>query len=169
MFRAITLLKEPAFSASVQLLDPAQLPEADVHVKVAYSTLNFKDGLAITNKSPVVRVWPMVAGIDGAGTVLSSSHPQWKAGDQFVHNGWGVGETHWGCLSEQARLKGDWLVKLPQAFTPRQAMAIGTAGYTAMLCVMALQKHGVTPDKGPIAITGATGGCQRIAPVGAAA
>ena len=136
MFRAITLQKEPVFNASVQMLDPAQLPEADVHVQVAYSTLNFKDGLAITNKSPVVRVWPMVAGIDGSGTVISSTHAGWKAGDHFVHNGWGVGETHWGCLSEQARLKGDWLVKLPQAFTPRQAMAIGTAGYTAMLCVM---------------------------------
>ena len=163
MFRAITLQKEPVFNASVQMLDPAQLPEADVHVQVAYSTLNFKDGLAITNKSPVVRVWPMVAGIDGAGTVLSSSHPQWKEGDQFVHNGWGVGETHWGCLSEQARLKGDWLVKLPQAFTPRQAMAIGTAGYTAMLCVMALEQQGVQPGNGEVLVTGATGGVGSVA------
>ena len=163
MFRAITLQKEPVFNASVQMLDPAQLPEADVHVQVAYSTLNFKDGLAITNKSPVVRVWPMVAGIDGAGTVLSSSHPQWKEGEQFVHNGWGVGETHWGCLSEQARLKGDWLVKLPQAFTPRQAMAIGTAGYTAMLCVMALEQQGVQPGNGEVLVTGATGGVGSVA------
>ena len=163
MFRAITLQKEPTFSASVQTLDPAQLPEGDVHVQVAYSTLNYKDGLAITNKSPVVRVWPMVAGIDGAGTVLSSSHPDWKAGDAFVHNGWGVGETHWGCLSEQARLKGDWLVKLPKAFTARQAMAIGTAGYTAMLCVMALEQQGVEPGKGDILVTGATGGVGSVA------
>ena len=118
MFRALLLEKEPTFQASVQSLDESRLPEGDVHVKVAYSTLNYKDGLAITNKSPVVRLWPMVAGIDGAGTVMSSSHPNWKAGDSFVHNGWGVGETHWGCLAEQAKLKGDWLVKLPQAFTP---------------------------------------------------
>ena len=163
MFRAITLQKEPVFNASVQMLDPAQLPEADVHVQVAYSTLNFKDGLAITNKSPVVRVWPMVAGIDGSGTVISSTHAGWKAGDHFVHNGWGVGETHWGCLSEQARLKGDWLVKLPQAFTPRQAMAIGTAGYTAMLCVMALEQQGVQPGNGEVLVTGATGGVGSVA------
>jgi acrylyl-CoA reductase (NADPH) len=105
----------------------------------------------------------MVAGIDGAGTVLESSHPQWKAGDKFVHNGWGVGETHWGCLAEKARLKGDWLVKLPAAFTPRQAMAIGTAGYTAMLCVMALQDHGVQPGAGDVLVTGATGGVGSVA------
>ena len=162
MFRAITLQKEPEFNASVQMLDPAQLPEADVHVQVAYSTLNFKDGLAITNKSQVVRVWPMVAGIDGSGTVISSTHAGWKTGDHFVHNGWGVGETHWGCLSEQARLKGDWLVKLPQAFTPRQAMAIGTAGYTAMLCVMALEHQGVKPGNGDVLVTGATGGVGSV-------
>jgi len=163
MFRAITLQKEPEFNASVQMLDPAQLPDADVHVQVAFSTLNFKDGLAITNKSPVVRVWPMVAGIDGSGTVISSTHAGWKTGDHFVHNGWGVGETHWGCLSEQARLKGDWLVKLPQAFTPRQAMAIGTAGYTAMLCVMALEQQGVQPGNGDVLVTGATGGVGSVA------
>ena len=136
MFAALLLDKEPSFQASVQSVDESRLPEADVHVRVAYSTLNYKDGLAITNKSPVVRNWPMVAGIDGAGTVIASSHPNWKAGDSFVHNGWGVGETHWGCLAEQARLKGDWLVKLPAAFTPRQAMAIGTAGYTPRLLAL---------------------------------
>jgi acrylyl-CoA reductase (NADPH) len=130
--------------------------------KVDYSTLNYKDGLAITQKGPVVRSWPMVAGIDGAGTVLESTHPAWKPGDAFVHNGWGVGENHWGCLAEKARLKGDWLVKLPSAFTARQAMAIGTAGYTAMLCVLALEDHGVTPDKGEILVTGATGGVGSV-------
>ena len=163
MFRALVLEKEPAFNATVQSLEETRLPDADVHVQVAYSTLNYKDGLAITNKSPVVRVWPMVAGIDGAGSVISSTHADWKAGDHFVHNGWGVGETHWGCLSEQARLKGDWLVKLPKAFTPRQAMAIGTAGYTAMLCVMALEQQGVQAGKGEMLVTGATGGVGSVA------
>jgi acrylyl-CoA reductase (NADPH) len=161
--KAILLSNENGFSAQVTEVDEAGLPAGDVTVQVAYSTLNFKDGLAITNKSPVVRNWPMVAGIDGAGTVLESSHPNWKAGDAFVHNGWGVGETHWGCLAEKARLKGDWLVKLPAAFTPRQAMAIGTAGYTAMLCVLALEDHGVTPQKGEILVTGATGGVGSVA------
>ena len=151
------------FKASVGLADEAQLPEGDVTVSVAYSTLNFKDGLAITNKSPVVRNWPMVAGIDGAGTVLASSHANWKAGDKFVHNGWGVGETRWGCMAEKARLKGDWLVKLPAAFTARQAMAIGTAGYTAMLCVLALEDHGVKPGAGEVLVTGATGGVGSVA------
>jgi acrylyl-CoA reductase (NADPH) len=110
-----------------------------------------------------VRHWPMVAGIDGAGTVIESSHPGWKAGDAFVHNGWGVGETHWGCLAEKARLKGDWLVRLPHAFSTRQAMAIGTAGYTAMLCVLALEDHGVKPDAGEVLVTGATGGVGSVA------
>jgi acrylyl-CoA reductase (NADPH) len=119
--------------------------------------------MAITNKGPVVRHWPMVAGIDGAGRVIESSHPSWKVGDAFVHNGWGVGETHWGCLAEKARLKGDWLVRLPQAFTARQAMAIGTAGYTAMLCVLALEDHGVKPDAGEVLVTGATGGVGSVA------
>ena len=150
MFKALLLENVPAFSASVQLIDEARLPAGDVTVAPAYSTLNYKDGLAITNKSPVVRQWPMVAGIDGAGTVLESSHPDWKPGDSFVHNGWGVGETHWGCLAERARLKGGWLVKLPSAFKPRQAMAIGTAGYTAMLCVMALEDRGVKPGAGEV-------------------
>ena len=163
MFKALLLENTDGFKASVTQVDEARLPAGDVTVAVAYSTLNFKDGLAITNKSPVVRQWPMVAGIDGAGTVLESSHPNWHAGDTFVHNGWGVGETHWGCLAEKARLKGDWLGKLPSALTARQAMAIGTAGYTAMLCVMALEDHGVKPGQGEVLVTGATGGVGSVA------
>ena len=170
MFKALLLENADGFKASVGQVDEAQLPEGDVTVSVAYSTLNFKDGLAITNKSPVVRSWPMVAGIDGAGTVLESTHPEWKPGDKFVHNGWGIGETRWGCLAEKARLKGDWLVKLPSsdaaggvAFSPRQAMAIGTAGYTAMLCVLALEDHGVKPGAGEVLVTGATGGVGSVA------
>ena len=163
MFKALQLTKGDSFAAQVTEVDESGLPPGDVTVRVAYSTLNYKDGLAITNKSPVVRSWPMVAGIDGAGTVTASSHPQWKAGDSFVHNGWGVGETHWGCLAETARLKGDWLVRLPAAFTARQAMAIGTAGYTAMLCVLALEDHGVTPAMGEVLVTGATGGVGSVA------
>ena len=152
MFRALLLEKADAFQASVKSVDEVNLPAGDVTIEVAYSTLNFKDGLAICNKSPVVRQWPMVAGIDGAGTVIDSSNPVWKAGDQVVLNGWGVGETHWGCLAQKARLKGDWLVRLPAAFTPRQAMAIGTAGYTAMLCVMALERHGVKAGQGDVLV-----------------
>ena len=163
MFSALVLDNSAGFSASVQQVDESRLPTGDVTVAVEYSTLNYKDGLAITNKGPVVRHWPMVAGIDGAGTVIESSHPAWKAGDAFVHNGWGVGETHWGCLAEKARLKGDWLVHLPKAFTARQAMAIGTAGYTAMLCVLALEDHGVKPDAGEVLVTGATGGVGSVA------
>ncbi len=154
------------FHAAVSQIDDNQLPadaDGEVTVSVAYSTLNFKDGLAITNKSPVVRAWPMVAGIDGAGTVLASRHPAWKAGDKFIHNGWGVGETRWGCLAQKARLKGDWLVKLPAAFTERQAMAIGTAGYTAMLCVLALEDHGMKPGSGEVLVTGASGGVGSVA------
>jgi acrylyl-CoA reductase (NADPH) len=163
MFNAITLTKTDTFCARLTELDESQLPEGDVTVRVEYSTLNYKDALAITNRSPVVRQWPMVAGVDGAGTVMESTHPAWKAGDRFVHNGWGVGETHWGCLAEKARLKGEWLVPLPDAFTARQAMAIGTAGYTAMLCVLALEDHGVTPVAGEILVTGATGGVGSVA------
>ncbi|HOF31821.1 MAG TPA: MDR family oxidoreductase, partial [Burkholderiaceae bacterium] len=163
MFKALLLEKGDTFSASIQSLDEAALPPADVLVRVDWSTLNYKDGLAITNKGPVVRQWPMVAGIDGAGEVLESTHPAWKPGDAFIHNGWGVGETHWGCLAEKARLKGDWLVKLPAAFTARQAMSIGTAGYTAMLCVLALEDHGVKPGAGEILVTGATGGVGSVA------
>ena len=163
MFKALLLENTEGFSASVKQLDESLLPAGDVHVAVAYSTLNYKDGLAITNKSPVVRLWPMVAGIDGAGVVTQSSHPAWQVGDAVIHNGWGVGETHWGCLAEKAHLKGDWLVKLPAGLTARQAMAIGTAGYTAMLCVMALEDHGVTPAMGEILVTGATGGVGSVA------
>lgn len=169
MFKALQLSKtdEPdSFKAEVTTLaDDALPPLADgqVAVSVAYSTLNYKDGLAITNKSPVVRAWPMVAGIDGAGTVLESKHLAWKAGDAFIHNGWGVGETRWGCLAGRAHLIGDWLVKRPAALTERQAMAIGTAGYTAMLCVLALEKHGVKPDDGEVLVTGATGGVGSVA------
>jgi acrylyl-CoA reductase (NADPH) len=167
--KALYLTKSPDFAAQVGSIDSAQLPAADVLLRVAYSTLNYKDALAITNKGPVVRTWPMVAGIDGAGEVIESAHGAWKAGDAFIHNGWGVGETHWGCLAEQARLKGDWLVKPPTApsgalaFTPRQAMAIGTAGYTAMLCVMALEERGVLPTSGEVLVTGATGGVGSVA------
>ena len=163
MFKALQLSKGDTFNAQVVDLDEAALPEGDVTVAIEYSTLNYKDGLAITNKSPVVRNWPMVAGIDGAGTVTASSHPLWKPGDKIVHNGWGVGETHWGCLAQMARLRGDWLVRLPNAFTARQAMAIGTAGYTAMLCVLALEDHGVAPAGGEVLVTGATGGVGSVA------
>jgi acrylyl-CoA reductase (NADPH) len=163
MFRALLLEKNEAFRASLQSVSEDALPAGDVTVQVAYSTLNFKDGLAICNRSPVVRQWPMVAGIDGAGTVIDSVHPAWKVGDQVILNGWGVGETHWGCLAQKARLKGDWLVRLPGAFSARQAMAIGTAGYTAMLCVMALERHGVQPGQGEILVTGASGGVGSVA------
>ncbi len=132
-------------------------------VQVACSTLNYKDGLAITGQSPVVRKFPMVPGIDLAGTVLDSQHPEFKPGDAVVLNGWGVGETHWGGLAQKARLKGDWLVPLPAAFTPAQAMALGTAGYTAMLCVMALERHGITPERGEVVVTGAAGGVGSVA------
>ncbi|MEY2729966.1 MAG: hypothetical protein RL584_1092 [Pseudomonadota bacterium] len=163
--RALMLEKngEGVFRASVQDIDAAGLPDGDVEVAIEYSTLNYKDGLAITQKAPVVRTWPMVAGIDGAGVVTSSRHPGFRPGDRVVHNGWGLGETRWGCLSTQARLQGDWLVKLPSALSSRQAMAIGTAGYTAMLCVMALQARGVQANAGEVLVTGATGGVGSVA------
>ena len=164
MFKALLLEKdESGFRAGIREVDEASLPEGDVLIAVEHSTLNFKDGLAITNRGPVVRHWPMVAGIDAAGRVLESSHPQWKPGDRVIHNGWGVGETRWGCLAQKARLKGDWLVRLPSAFTTRQAMAIGTAGYTAMLCVLVLERHGVQPGDGEVLVTGATGGVGSVA------
>lgn len=164
MFKALMLEKSDAgFKAGVESLDEARLPDGDVLVRIEYSTLNYKDGLAITNKSPVVRLWPMVAGIDGAGTVLESSHPAWAPGDRIVHNGWGVGETRWGCLAERARLSGDWLVAVPPALSTRQAMAIGTAGYTAMLCVLALERHGLKAGDGEVLVTGATGGVGSVA------
>ena len=164
MFKAILIEKdEQGHRATLKDVDDAQLPEGNVTVKVAASTLNFKDGLAITGKSPVVRKFPMVPGIDLAGTVEASSHPDWQPGDRVVLNGWGVGEAHWGGLAERARLNGDWLVPLPPAFTPEQAMAIGTAGYTAMLCVLALERHGVKPEHGEIVVTGAAGGVGSVA------
>jgi acrylyl-CoA reductase (NADPH) len=168
MFRALLLSKDDAgFRAAVTTLDDASLqaatPDADVLVAVEASSLNYKDGLAITHRGPVVRRWPMVPGIDGAGTVIDSRNARWQAGDRVLLNGFGVGEAHWGCLAERAHLKGDWLVRLPAAFSATQAMAIGTAGYTAMLCVMALQRHGVEPTGGDVLVTGATGGVGSVA------
>ena len=164
MFKAVLLEKpESGFQAAIRAVDEANLPPGDVIVRIEHSTLNYKDGLAIANKGPVVRSWPMVAGIDGAGTVVESRHPAWKAGDRVIHNGWGVGETRWGCLAERASLQGDWLVALPPAFSTAQAMAIGTAGYTAMLCVLALERHGVKPGDGDVLVTGATGGVGSVA------
>jgi acrylyl-CoA reductase (NADPH) len=163
-YQALQINKDDnGYHCTVQTLDDSALPEGDVTVQVDYSTVNYKDGLAMTGKSPVVRKFPLTPGIDLAGTVTDSQHPLFKAGDKVVLNGWGVGESHSGGLAQKARLKGDWLAHLPSAFTPRQAMAIGTAGYTAMLCVMALQKHGVTPDKGDILVTGAGGGVGSVA------
>ena len=155
--------KDDKVSCSLTDIDEARLPAGDVLVQPEYSTINFKDALAITNRGPVVRSWPMVPGIDGAGVVVDSRHPEWKAGDAFVHTGWGVGETHWGCMAQRARLKSEWLVKLPPAFTARQAMAIGTAGLTAMLCVLALERHGVKPGDGEVLVSGATGGVGSVA------
>jgi acrylyl-CoA reductase (NADPH) len=164
MFNAIVIDKaDDVQSVTLTQVDEAQLPEGDVTIDVAYSTLNYKDGLAITGKSPIARKFPMVPGIDLVGTVRQSSHADWKAGDQVVLNGWGVGEGHWGGLAQVARLKGEWLVPLPPAFTGKQAMAIGTAGYTAALCVEALVNAGVTPDQGEVLVTGATGGVGSVA------
>lgn len=166
MFKAVFLQKneQGEFKASVEELDETQLPgSGDVLVQISHSTLNYKDGLAICNKSPVVRQWPMVAGIDGAGTVLESAHSGFKPGDEVILNGFGVGETHWGCLAEKAKLKGDWLIKRPEGLSAAQAMAIGTAGYTAMLCVLGLEKSGVKPENGEVLVTGATGGVGSIA------
>lgn len=159
------LIEKPEETQTVSVKDvpEAQLPEGDVLVDVAYSTMNYKDALAITGASPVVRRFPMVPGIDFSGTVAESSHPDFKPGDRVVLNGWGVGETHWGGLAERARVKGDWLVPLPAPIDLRQAAAIGTAGYTAMLCVLALERQGVTPDKGEIVVSGAAGGVGSVA------
>ncbi len=164
MFKAIVISKSgDAQQCAVRDAETTELPEGDVTLKVDYSTVNYKDGLAITGKAPVVRKFPMVPGIDGAGTVTASSHAEIKTGDQVILNGWGVGESHWGCLAQQARLKVDWLIKRPAQFTARQAMAIGTAGYTAMLCVLALEQHGVTPGDGEVLVTGAAGGVGSVA------
>jgi acrylyl-CoA reductase (NADPH) len=164
MFNAILVERDAQpYRASLKKLDEAQLPEGDVTVRVEYSTLNYKDALAITGKGPVVRQFPMVPGIDFAGTVEHSGNAAYKSGDKVLLNGWGVGETHWGGLSQLARVKADWLIPLPAALTARQAMAVGTAGYTAMLCVMTLERHGIVPGDGEILVTGAAGGVGSIA------
>jgi putative YhdH/YhfP family quinone oxidoreductase len=163
MMRALYLTKDPEFKAAVAELDEGALPEGDVTLKVAYSTVNYKDALAITDKSPIVRKWPMVAGIDAAGVVEHSSHPMWKPGDEVILNGWGVGESHWGGLAQKARFKGDWLVRRPTSISLRHSMAIGTAGYTAMLCAMAIEREGITPGRGEVLVTGATGGVGSVA------
>jgi len=162
--KAILLSREAdRFQARVAEVGDNDLPEGDVTLEVAHSTVNYKDALALTDKSPIVRKWPMVAGIDAAGTVLASAHPSWKPGDRAILNGWGAGESHWGGLAQKARLKGDWLVRLPEGMTTREAMAIGTAGYTAMLCVMALERLGLARGRGDVLVTGATGGVGSIA------
>lgn len=164
MFKGILIEKdESGYRAALEEIDDSQLPEGDVTVRVSHSTLNYKDGLAITGKGPVVRKFPMVPGIDLAGVVEESSNPQFAVGDRVLLNGWGVGEAHWGGLAQKARLKGDWLIPLPNQFSPQQAMAIGTAGYTAMLCVLALERHGVRPQDGEILVTGAAGGVGSVA------
>jgi acrylyl-CoA reductase (NADPH) len=164
MFKGILIEKDDAgYRASLTDIDEGQLPAGDVTVRVSHSTLNYKDALAITGKGPVVRRFPMVPGIDLVGTVEQTAHPEYKVGDAVVLNGWGVGEVHWGGLAQKARLDGNWLVPLPAQFTPQQAMAIGTAGYTAMLCVLALERHGVKPEHGEILVTGAAGGVGSVA------
>ena len=163
-FKAIVIEKaESGTRSSLTDFDEANLMDGDVTIRVEYSTVNYKDGLAVTGKVPVVRRFPMIAGIDGAGTVESSTHPAWKPGDKVILNGWGCGETHLGNYAGKARVKGDWLVPLPATMSAREAMAIGTAGYTAMLAVMALEQHGLTPERGPIAVTGANGGVGSVA------
>ena len=163
-FKAIVVEKgEGGQKVGLTDFDEANLMDGDVTVRVEWSTVNYKDGLALTGKAPVVRRFPMIPGIDFAGTVESSSHPQWKAGDRVILNGWGAGETHLGGYAEKARVKGDWLVGLPARNSARGAMAIGTAGYTAMLAVMALERHGVAPRHGPVIVTGAAGGVGSVA------
>ena len=163
-FKAIVIEKaDGGQKVGLTAFNEAQLMEGDVTVAVEWSSLNYKDGLAITGKAPVVRRFPMIPGIDLAGTVAASSHSHWKAGDKVVLNGWGLGETHLGAYAEKARVKGDWLVRLPQAFSTRDAMAIGTAGYTAMLAVLALERAGVKSAGGPVVVTGAAGGVGSVA------
>jgi acrylyl-CoA reductase (NADPH) len=164
VFKAIVIERtEGGQAVALKDFDEKDLMDGDVTVRVDYSTINYKDGLAITGQAPVVRRFPMIAGVDFAGTVTQSSHPAWKAGDAVICNGWGMGETHLGAYAQFARVRGDWLVALPAGISAREAMAIGTAGYTAMLSVMALEQAGVTPDKGPVVVTGAAGGVGSVA------
>jgi acrylyl-CoA reductase (NADPH) len=164
MFQALLVDKsEDRYQTRLAELEEMQLPEGDITVRVEFSTLNYKDGLAISGRSPVVRRFPMVPGIDLTGVVEASDHARYKIGDRVLLNGWGVGETHWGGLAQKARLKGDWLIPLPDQLSARQAMAIGTAGYTAMLCLMALERHGLSPDSGEVLVTGANGGVGSFA------
>ena len=163
-FKAIVIEKaDKGQTVSLTEFDEANLMDGDVTVAVEWSTINYKDGLAITDKAPVVRRFPMIPGIDCAGVVESSSHPDWKLGDKVILNGWGTGETHLGAYAEKTRVKGQWLVRLPAGLSTREAMAIGTAGYTAMLAVMALERHGLTPEQGPVVVTGAAGGVGSVA------
>jgi acrylyl-CoA reductase (NADPH) len=163
-FKAIRIDKTDAGqTVALASFDDSELMEGDVTLRVDWSTVNYKDGLAVTGKAPVVRRFPMIAGIDAVGTVEASTHPQWRPGDKAILNGWGCGETHLGTWAEKARVKGDWLVPLPEGMSGRDAMAIGTAGYTAMLCIMALERHGITPDRGPLVVTGAAGGVGSVA------
>jgi acrylyl-CoA reductase (NADPH) len=163
-FKAIVVEKaEKGQTVSLTDFDESNLMDGDVTVRIAWSTINYKDGLAITGKAPVVRRFPMIPGIDFAGEVETSSHPDWKPGDKVILNGWGVGATHLGAYAEKARVNGQWLVGLPQNLSPREAMSIGTAGYTAMLAVMALERYGVTPAHGPVVVTGAAGGVGSVA------
>jgi acrylyl-CoA reductase (NADPH) len=164
MYKALLVDKpDDRYRCTLADLDRDNLPEGDVTVRVKYSTINYKDALAITGKSPVVRKFPLVPGIDLAGVVEDSSSPDYKPGDRVILNGWGVGEVHGGGLAQRARMKGEWLIAMPPALTGRQAMAIGTAGYTAMLCVQALERHGVTPANGEVLVTGASGGVGSVA------
>ncbi|QDC00910.1 MDR family oxidoreductase [Mesorhizobium sp. 8] len=164
-FKAILVSRDEDKKQSVAVKDltEADLMEGDVTVAVEATTVNYKDGLAITGKAPVIRRWPLVPGIDFAGTVTASDHPDWRRGDKVILNGWGVGETHYGAYAARARVKGDWLVPLPEGISAHDAMAVGTAGYTAMLCVMALERHGIAPDRGPVVVTGAAGGVGSVA------
>jgi acrylyl-CoA reductase (NADPH) len=164
MFKAVLIERdERTYRATLAAVEEVRLPAGDVTILVEYSTLNYKDALAITGKAPVVREFPMVPGIDFAGVVDASDNPSYRVGDRVLLNGWGVGEQHWGGLAQLARVKGEWLIPLPTAFTSRQSMAIGTAGFTAMLCVMALERHGIAPASGEILVTGAAGGVGSIA------
>lgn len=164
MFRAVFLQQtDSGTAAEVRELEERDLPDGDVMVAVDYSTINYKDGLAITGRFPVVRSWPMVPGIDLAGTVEASGNPRFKPGDKVLINGYGLGDTHWGGLAQKARVRSEWLIPVPEKFSTLNAMAIGTAGYTAMLCVLALERHGVTPDQGEVVVTGAAGGVGSVA------